>query len=43
MVELADLVLVVWDGKSKGTIDTINYAKKLNKPVNIIMYANADK
>ena len=36
MVELCDSVLVIWDGKSKGTKRTIDYAAKLGKPVNII-------
>jgi predicted Rossmann fold nucleotide-binding protein DprA/Smf involved in DNA uptake len=37
MVELADEILVVWGGKSKGTLSTINYAKELNKPVNVVI------
>ena len=36
MVELCDRVLIIWDGKSKGTKRTIDYAAKLGKPVNII-------
>lgn len=36
MVELADSVLIIWDGRSKGTQHTIKYAKKLNKPLTII-------
>ena len=36
MINLADKILIVWDGKSKGTEYTINYAKKMNKDVNII-------
>ena len=36
MVELCDSVLIIWDGKSKGTKRTIDYAAKLGKPVNII-------
>ncbi|MBE6578043.1 MAG: DUF2493 domain-containing protein [Ruminococcaceae bacterium] len=31
MVKLADLVLVIWDGSSKGTKYTIDYAQKLRK------------
>ncbi len=31
MVEIADTVLVIWDGQSKGTKSTIQYAKKLQK------------
>ena len=37
MVALADAVLVVWDGKSRGTKHTIDYAKKLGKPITVIM------
>ena len=33
MVEMADAVLVVWDGCSRGTQHTWNYAKKQEKPV----------
>lgn len=36
MVELADTVLVIWDGRSRGTKYTAAYAKKRNKHVIII-------
>lgn len=36
MVELADEVLVIWDGSSKGTKYTADYAKKKNKPVTVV-------
>ena len=36
MVELADTVLIIWDGKSKGTNSTINFSKKLNKELILI-------
>ena len=36
MVVLADAVLVIWDGESKGTLSTINYTKEQNKPVTVI-------
>ena len=36
MVELADMVLVIWDGQSHGTKYTANYAKKKNKPTIIV-------
>lgn len=36
MVKLADKVLVIWDGKSKGTNSTINFAKKHSKPLEIV-------
>ena len=31
MVDIADAVLVIWDGKSKGSAATIKYARKKNK------------
>ena len=37
MVDMADFVLVIWDGKSKGAKFTIKYAKKCNKPVSVIL------
>ncbi len=37
MVEMADQVLVVWDGKSRGTKYTVEYAKKKNKVLNVIL------
>ena len=36
MVELCDRVLVIWDGHSKGTAHTLEYAKKKQKPVEVI-------
>jgi predicted Rossmann fold nucleotide-binding protein DprA/Smf involved in DNA uptake len=36
MVEIADAVLVIWDGESKGALSTINFAKKCNKPVIVV-------
>ena len=36
MVDIADAVLIVWDGSSKGTQYTLKYTKKMNKPVNLV-------
>lgn len=36
MVELCDKVLIFWDGVSKGTKHTIDYANKIGKPIEII-------
>ena len=36
MVDMADVVLVVWDGKSKGTLSTINYTKTQQKQLILI-------
>lgn len=35
IVERAELVIAFWDGKSRGTKFTIDYAKKLNKKIKI--------
>ena len=37
MVDLADEVIVLWDGESRGTKHTIEYAKKNGKPVKLIL------
>ena len=36
MVNMADSVLVIWDGKSKGTQYTIKCSEKMNKPITLI-------
>ena len=36
MIALADRVLIIWDGKSKGALSTIKYAKKAQKELEII-------
>ena len=36
MVRMADAILVIWDGKSRGTKYTADYAKKQGKPVTVI-------
>lgn len=36
MVDMADLVLVIWDGASKGTAYTLRYAEKRGKRVHLI-------
>ena len=37
IVKESDFVIAFWDGKSKGTEHTINYAKKAGKRVEIIL------
>ena len=39
MVDLSDYILVIWDGKSKGTKHTIEYAEKQNKPIKTILFS----
>jgi predicted Rossmann fold nucleotide-binding protein DprA/Smf involved in DNA uptake len=36
MVDMADAVLVVWDGRSKGAQYTAKYAQKINKPITLV-------
>lgn len=38
IVEHSDVVFTFWDGKSKGTLDSINKAKKLEKRLFIVNY-----
>lgn len=38
IVDASDAILAFWDGKSKGTKHTIDYAMKLGKAVRIIEY-----
>ena len=42
MVELADEVLVIWDGRSKGSLSAVKYAKGMNKNVNVITYEKTE-
>ena len=39
-VDLADAVLIIWDGKSKGTKFTADYSKKQGKETTIIIHDN---
>ena len=36
MIEICNFVLIIWDGKSKGTKYTIEYAKKCGKDFTLI-------
>ena len=40
MVEMADAVLIIWDGCSEGTKHTLKYAKRCNKPLILINLSN---
>lgn len=37
MVDMADAVWVVWDGSSRGTKATVQYAKKEQKKINVVL------
>ena len=41
MVALADAVLVIWDGASKGTKYTADFAKRSNKPLTLLVVPEA--
>lgn len=36
MVDFSDAVLIIWDGQSKGTKYTLEYAKKKNKVITVV-------
>ena len=36
MIDMADAVLVIWDGKSRGTQYALKYAKKNNKTITLV-------
>lgn len=36
MVDMADAVLIIWDGRSRGAEHTIKYAKKTGKPLTLV-------
>ena len=37
MVALADQILIIWDGKSKGTQYTLDYAKRQNRETRLVV------
>ena len=37
IVDYADAVVVFWDGSSKGSLSVINYAKKTQKPYEVVI------
>jgi YspA, cpYpsA-related SLOG family len=38
IVEESDVIIAFWDGKSRGTMDTVSKAKKAGKTVSVIQY-----
>lgn len=38
IVDSADCIIAFWDGKSKGTKHTIDYANKKRIPVNVVIF-----
>lgn len=43
MVDIADEVIVIWDGKSRGSSHVIDYAKKQNKNLMLLRVAKAER
>ena len=43
MVDIADRVIIIWDGKSRGTAQTIEYAKKVGLDYVLINLNTIDK
>lgn len=41
MIGMCDEVIAIWDGASRGTKFTIDYAKARNKPVKIIKFTES--
>ena len=39
IVDCCDVLLAVWDGKSRGTKNTLTYARKVNKPAFLIKFS----
>ena len=39
IVDYADKVLAFWDGRSKGTLSVINYAKKIGRDCEVVLCA----
>ena len=42
MVDLCDEALVIWDGASRGTKHTIDFAKAKNKPLRIVLVEKSE-
>jgi len=43
IVDNSDFVIAIWDGKSKGTLISINYAKKQNKPIYVWLISETNE
>lgn len=42
MVEFCDYLIAFWDGKSKGTLDSISYAKSIETPTIVHLFIDRD-
>jgi hypothetical protein len=43
IIDRADMVIAIWDGKSKGTLHAIEYAKKTGKKISLKNTAQSDQ
>ncbi len=43
MVDIADSVLIFWNGHSKGTKSTIDYASRLKKEIRVVTFDTAEQ
>ncbi len=43
IVDYADKIIAFWDGRSKGTGSVIQYAKRIGKPCETVLYSNTKK
>ena len=42
MVDIASAAICFWDGKSKGTLDAITYAKQIDVPTIVHLFIDLD-
>ena len=40
IIKDADNIIAFWDGESRGTLNSINIAKRLNKKLNLVKLIN---
>ena len=43
IVDSCDILPAIWDGKSRGTKNTLGYARKVNKPAFLIEFSQESK
>jgi hypothetical protein len=42
MIDMADCLVSFWDGQSRGTLQTIQYAKQIGVPYRVHLIKNLD-
>ena len=43
IVDSCDILLAVWDGKSRGTKNTLAYARRINKPAFLVRFRQGNE